>query len=138
MNDVDKVRKAMNCFNKLEIEVQETDEDLYTNQKGKIIQIDKWINLVPLEVEEDYKTIVGIKKHKVIRWDIEVLVQYWGDRDTPPDIDYQTVSNNLTLFNACKEAWSILISNTLKNVFENIEYEENMEHDEILMENERI
>ena len=127
MKDFDKIKKAMQCFSELKIEVKEAEDDIYGNQKGKSVVINGWISLVPLEVEENVRTIAGNRKHKVIRWDVEVLTHHIGDRDTPPEDDICPVAEKITLENACKKAWELITSNNVESVFENIEYEENLE-----------
>jgi len=127
MKDITKIKRAMDCFNKIKIEVEPFLVEHSNNQDGEIVCIDGWILLVPVIVEENVRSIIGGCKHKVKRWSIEALTHRQGDRETPPEDDYDVVVENLSLENACKKAWDLITCNNVENVFEYIGYEEDHE-----------
>ena len=125
---VEIVRKAINCFNGLNISVNETDDDIYPNQDGKAIEIEDWIYLYPV------KTLVrhnGISPtaYQERRWIVTYGyivpgVRYYRDGSgEPDDWDEKELASEVTLTKAIHVAAETMYSHSINAVLENMDYE---------------
>lgn len=87
-------------------------------EEDSVIEIDGCLFVRQEESKFQFDTLNGPITEKRTTFTVDKLIRYLGNNDTPPEDDYITIGDRLSLKDACKMVGTLLADYAVDHVFE--------------------